>query len=79
MFFLIILLKKSSSFGTSNKTEIFLDIVHNLETQLSAVNPIGDLYKAQVWALSEYMGVPMKLLIKSLVLIFGKDRQMSRN
>ena len=30
----------------------------------SAINPIGDLYKAQVWALSEFMGVPKEVIDK---------------
>jgi NAD+ synthase len=50
--------------GTSNKTEILLGYSTQYGDAASAVNPIGDLYKTHVWALSEYMGVPKEVISK---------------
>lgn len=50
--------------GTSNKTEILLGYSTQFGDSASAVNPIGDLYKEQIWALSEYMGVPQEIINK---------------
>ena len=50
--------------GTSNKTEILLGYSTQFGDSAAAINPIGDLYKAQVWALSEYMGVPGEVINK---------------
>lgn len=50
--------------GTSNKTEILLGYSTQFGDSASAVNPIGDLYKAHVWALSRYIGVPKELIEK---------------
>lgn len=50
--------------GTSNKTEILLGYSTQFGDSASAVNPIGDLYKAQVWELSRYLGVPEELINK---------------
>ncbi len=50
--------------GTSNRTEILLGYSTQFGDSASAVNPIGDLYKAQVWALSEFLGVPKEIIDK---------------
>jgi NAD+ synthase len=50
--------------GTSNKTEILLGYSTQWGDSASAINPIGDLLKTQVWALSEYMGVPKEVIEK---------------
>ncbi|MBZ4683545.1 MAG: synthase [Fusobacteriaceae bacterium] len=50
--------------GTSNKTELLLGYGTQHGDMASALNPIGDLYKTQVWALSEYMGVPKEVIEK---------------
>lgn len=50
--------------GTSNKTEILLGYSTQFGDSASAVNPIGDLYKAQVWALSKHIGVPREVIEK---------------
>lgn len=50
--------------GTSNKTEILLGYSTQFGDSASAINPIGDLYKAQVWALSEFMGVSKEVIYK---------------
>lgn len=44
--------------GTSNKTELLLGYGTLHGDMASAINPLGDLYKSQVWALAEAMGVP---------------------
>jgi NAD+ synthase len=50
--------------GTSNKTELFLGYGTIHGDLASAVNPIGDLYKTQVWALSRAVGVPERIVAK---------------
>lgn len=50
--------------GTSNKTEILLGYSTQFGDSAAAINPIGDLYKEQIWALSEYMGVPKEIINK---------------
>jgi NAD+ synthase len=50
--------------GTSNKTELLLGYGTLYGDMAHAINPIGDLYKTQVWQLAEYVGVPEKILKK---------------
>jgi NAD+ synthase len=50
--------------GTSNKTELLLGYGTLYGDMASALNPIGDLYKTQVWQLSEAMGVPREVIEK---------------
>jgi NAD+ synthase len=50
--------------GTSNKTELLLGYGTLHGDMASALNPIGDLYKSQVWQLSEAMGVPREVIEK---------------
>lgn len=50
--------------GTSNKTELFLGYGTIHGDLASAVNPIGDLYKTQVWALARALGVPQHIVDK---------------
>ncbi|MCI5724740.1 MULTISPECIES: NAD+ synthase [Fusobacterium] len=50
--------------GTSNKTEIFLGYSTQFGDSACAINPIGDLYKTNVWDLSRYLGVPSPLIEK---------------
>ncbi len=50
--------------GTSNKTEIFLGYSTQFGDSACAINPIGDLYKTNVWNLSEYLGVPREIIEK---------------
>jgi NAD+ synthase len=50
--------------GTSNKTELLLGYGTLYGDMASALNPIGDLYKTQVWQLSEEMGVPKVVIDK---------------
>jgi NAD+ synthase len=50
--------------GTSNKTELLLGYGTLYGDMASALNPIGDLYKSQVWQLSETMGIPQEVITK---------------
>jgi NAD+ synthase len=50
--------------GTSNKTELLLGYGTLHGDMASAVNPLGDLYKTQVWALAEAVGVPEVIVKK---------------
>jgi NAD+ synthase len=50
--------------GTSNKTELLLGYGTLHGDMASAVNPIGDLYKTQVWALAAAVGVPTSVVHK---------------
>jgi NAD+ synthase len=50
--------------GTSNKTELLLGYGTLHGDMASALNPLGDLYKTQVWALSEEVGVPAPVVRK---------------
>jgi len=50
--------------GTSNKTELLLGYGTLYGDMASAVNPLGDLYKTQVWALAETVGVPGAIVKK---------------
>ena len=50
--------------GTSNKTELLLGYGTLFGDMASAINPIGDLYKSQVWQLSHEIGVPKQIIEK---------------
>lgn len=50
--------------GTSNKTELLLGYGTLHGDMASALNPIGDLYKTQVWALADHIGVPAPIVQK---------------
>ncbi|SNB46357.1 NAD+ synthase [Geobacter sp. DSM 9736] len=50
--------------GTSNKTELLLGYGTLYGDMASALNPIGDIYKTQVWQLSEELGVPREVIEK---------------
>ncbi|MFQ5892695.1 MAG: NAD+ synthase [Nitrospinota bacterium] len=51
--------------GTSNKSELLLGYGTLYGDMASALNPIGDLYKTQVWQLAEWMGVPAEVIGKA--------------
>ncbi len=50
--------------GTSNKTELLLGYGTLFGDMACAINPLGDLYKTQVWQLAEAMGVPEDIVRK---------------
>ena len=50
--------------GTGNKTERLMGYFTWHADDTPPVNPIGDLYKTQVWALARHLGVPGELIDK---------------
>ena len=51
--------------GTGNKTERLLGYFTWHADDTPPVNPIGDLFKSQVWELARYLGVPKRLVEKA--------------
>ncbi len=51
--------------GTGNKTERLLGYFTWHADDTPPVNPLGDLFKTQVWALARYLGVPEPLISKA--------------
>jgi NAD+ synthase len=51
--------------GTSNKTELLLGYGTQFGDMASAINPIGDLYKTQIFALAKYLKIPDALIQKA--------------
>ena len=50
--------------GTSNKSELLLGYGTQFGDMASAINPVGDLYKTQLYHLAAYLGVPEQILHK---------------
>jgi NAD+ synthase len=50
--------------GTGNKTERLMGYFTWHADDTPPVNPIGDLYKTQVWALARHLGVPVHVIDK---------------
>ena len=50
--------------GTGNKTEILLGYTTLYGDSACAINPIGDLYKTQVWQLAKVLKIPDRLIKK---------------
>jgi len=51
--------------GTSNKSELLLGYGTQFGDMASAINPVGDLYKTQLYSLAQYLGVPHQILKKT--------------
>jgi NAD+ synthase len=51
--------------GTSNKTELLLGYGTLFGDMASALNPIGDLYKTQVFQLARHLGLPQAVIGKA--------------
>ncbi|HZS15491.1 MAG TPA: NAD+ synthase [Candidatus Dormibacteraeota bacterium] len=51
--------------GTSNKTELLLGYGTIHGDMAHALNPLGDLYKTQVWALARHVGLPAQVIEKA--------------
>lgn len=51
--------------GTSNKTETCLGYATWYGDAASSLNPLGGLYKREVWALAELLGVPRQIIAKA--------------
>lgn len=50
--------------GTSNKSEIMLGYSTLFGDSASAINPLGDLYKTQLWDLARHLQIPKELIEK---------------
>ena len=50
--------------GTSNKSELLLGYGTMFGDLASAINPIGDMYKTDVFAFAEHLGVPQSIIKK---------------
>ncbi len=50
--------------GTNNKSELLLGYGTQFGDMASAINPIGDLYKRQLYPLAEYLEVPESICTK---------------
>ncbi len=50
--------------GTSNKTEILLGYSTIFGDNASSINPLGDLYKQQVWQLANHLELPQSVVDK---------------
>jgi NAD+ synthase len=51
--------------GTSNKSELLLGYGTQFGDMASAINPVGDLYKTQLYQLAAHVGVPPSILQKA--------------
>ena len=51
--------------GTGNKTEYLLGYFTIFGDGAYSLNPIGDLYKTEVWQLAAHLGVPQAVIDKS--------------
>jgi NAD+ synthase len=66
---MMVLFDKSQAYqalplGTGNKTERLFGYFTWHGDDTPPVNPLGDLYKTQVWRLAEYLGVPEAVVKK---------------
>ena len=66
---MIVVYDRSAAFdalvaGTSNKTEALLGYTTQFGDAASAFAPIGDLYKSQLRAVAEHLGVPAEVIAK---------------
>ena len=50
--------------GTSNKTELLIGYGTQFGDMACALNPLGDLYKSQIWQLAKELGVPRNIIEK---------------
>jgi len=55
---------KGHVIGTSNKTELLLGYSTQFGDSASALNPLGDLYKHQVYQLARHLGLPRAVIDK---------------
>lgn len=51
--------------GTGNKTEILLGYSTLFGDSACSLNPVGDLYKTQVWAFSAFLNLPESVIAKA--------------
>jgi len=55
---------KALVIGTSNKSELLIGYSTRWGDGAHDVNPIGDLYKTQVWDMASFVGVPERIVKK---------------
>ena len=65
--------------GTSNKSELLLGYGTQFGDMASAINPIGDLYKTQLYPLAAYLGVPATFSRKLPPAICGSGKPTKAN
>lgn len=56
---------KSLICGTSNKSELLIGYFTKFGDGAADIQPIGDLYKTQVWELTKYLGLPKPIISKA--------------
>lgn len=56
--------RRSLVMGTSNKTELLLGYGTWYGDMASSLNPIGDLYKTQVWQMARFLEIPKAIIEK---------------
>ncbi len=56
--------EKALVIGASNKSELMLGYGTLHGDLASAINPIGDLYKTQVWDLARHLSLPESVIVK---------------
>jgi len=66
---MIVLFDQSAAFhglvvGTGNKTELLLGYTTLFGDSACALNPLGDLYKTQVWQMARAIGIPEVIVAK---------------
>ncbi len=67
---MVVLYDQSEAFGglvvgTSNKTESLLGYTTQYGDNAAAIQPLGDLYKTQVWQLAEAVHIPERIVKKA--------------
>lgn len=55
---------KSLVIGTSNKSELLVGYGTQFGDLACAINPLGDLYKTQIWQLAATLGIPKQIIEK---------------
>ncbi|RKQ63705.1 NAD+ synthase [Thermovibrio guaymasensis] len=56
--------KKGLVLGTSNKSELLIGYSTRWGDGAHDINPLGDLYKTQVWDMASFIGVPDRIVKK---------------
>ncbi|MDQ1263080.1 MAG: synthase [Campylobacterota bacterium] len=57
--------QKALVLGTSNKSELMLGYGTLYGDLASAINPIGDLYKSEIFEFARYLGIPHSIINKA--------------
>jgi NAD+ synthase len=56
--------KRALVLGTSNKSELLIGYSTRWGDGAHDVNPLGDLYKTQIWEMASFVGVPERIVKK---------------